>query len=142
MKKSTLVAVIVIAIIASAVVGAVLGSTIRPQEPRNIHPPDIERIVRRDITPLIVTKAAISTVNITIALILIGLYIKLYLQMRSDFTLGLIVVNGALLMYAITSNPLIQIGLGFRGLGLGPFVLIPDAFATLAMSILLYLSLK
>ena len=142
MKKGTLVAVMFVVIVISGVVGAILGNTLRPPSPEHLQGPEIQRIARHDLTPLIVTKAAISTMNMTIALMLIGLYTRLYIQMRSDFTMGLIVLNGALLMYAITSNPVIQIILGFRGIGLGPFVLIPDAFATVAMCILLYLSLK
>jgi hypothetical protein len=142
MRKDVLIAVIIIAIVASGIVGAMLGDTWKPPPPEHLRPPELQRIAQRDLTPLIVTKAAISTMNMTIAIILIGLYVKLYMEMKSDFTLGLIVLNGALLMYAITSNPVIQIVLGFRSIGLGPFVLIPDAFATVAMCILLYLSLK
>jgi hypothetical protein len=48
----------------------------------------------------------------------------------------------ALLLYAITSNPLVQYIFTYRGFGMGPFILLPDIFATVALSVLLYLSLK
>jgi hypothetical protein len=87
-------------------------------------------------------KSAVTLINIVIAVILIGMYVKIYREVKSDFTIGLIVVMFALLFYAITSNPYIQWLFSYRGFGLGPFILLPDIFTTIALSVLLYLSLK
>jgi hypothetical protein len=87
-------------------------------------------------------KSAITLINIVIAVILIAMYIKIYRDVKSDFTIGLIVVMFALLLYAITSNPFIQSLFSFRGFGMGPFIMLPDIFTTVALSVLLYLSLK
>jgi hypothetical protein len=70
------------------------------------------------------------------------MYIRIYREVKSDFTIGLIVVMFALLFYAITSNPFTQYLFSYRGFGQGPFILLPDIFTTVALSVLLYLSLK
>jgi hypothetical protein len=87
-------------------------------------------------------KTAVTLVNIVIAIILIAMYVKIYREVKSDFTVGLIVVMFALLLYAITSNPFIQSLFSFRSFGMGPFIMLPDIFTTIALSVLLYLSLK
>ena len=56
--------------------------------------------------------------------------------------LGLLIVMFAFLVYAITSNPLFYSIFGYWGFGMGPFQMIPDIFGTIALSVLLYLSLK
>ena len=63
-------------------------------------------------------------------------------DVKSEFTFGLIVVMSALLLYAVTSNPLVQYIFSYRGFGQGPFVMLPDIFTTIALSVLLYLSMK
>lgn len=102
---------------------------------------EIER-ARENFEIHVSIKSAITLINIVIAVILIGMYVKIYREVRSDFTVGLIVVMFALLVYAITSNPFVQYLFTFRGFGLGPFMSIPDVFTTVALSVLLYLSLK
>lgn len=87
-------------------------------------------------------KSAVTLINIVISVILIGMYVKIYREVKSDFTIGLIVVMFALLVYAISSNPFFQTFFTYRSFGLGPFLSIPDIFATVALSVLLYLSLK
>jgi len=61
---------------------------------------------------------------------------------EAEFTIGLIALNVALLLYALTSNPLIHRWLGFMGSGLGPFAMLPDLFTLIASATLLYLSQK
>jgi hypothetical protein len=62
--------------------------------------------------------------------------------MRSEFTIGLILFSLILLFYAISSNPIMQSLFGFRAFGLGPFAMIPDLFTSIALTILLYLTMK
>jgi len=90
----------------------------------------------------ITMKSAVTLINIVISLILIIMYIKIYREIKSDFTLGLIVAMFAMLLYALTSNPFTQYLFTYRGFGQGPFILLPDVFATVALAVLLYLSLK
>jgi hypothetical protein len=91
----------------------------------------------------IAIKSSITFINMAFSIILIGLYVNLYRKVKSEFTIGLIIVMIALFVYAITSNPFFHLIFGYRVLvGIGPFVIIPHLFTTLAMAVLLYLSLK
>jgi hypothetical protein len=85
-------------------------------------------------------KSVITTINMAFALILIAGYLKLYSEVRSKFTLGLLMAMFSLFIYAATSNPLVHAASGFCLSGLGPFTMIPDMFAAAALGILVYLS--
>jgi hypothetical protein len=82
-------------------------------------------------------KSILSTANIVLLLILLVLYVSMYSQSRSEFLVGLIILDVAMLLYAITSDPLIYGRFGFRGAGLGPFAMLPDLFSLVAVSVLL-----
>jgi hypothetical protein len=43
---------------------------------------------------------------------------------------------------ALASNPLVIWAFGFTAVGLGPFAMLPDLFTSLALAILLYLSIR
>lgn len=98
--------------------------------------------MRGDLEVYYTAKILISSVNAVLLLGLLIIYIDIYNQVKSEFTVGLIVLNVALLLYALTSNPLLHRWLGFMGSGLGPFAMLPDLFTLFASAILLYLSLK
>ena len=97
---------------------------------------------RGDLEVYYTAKIFISSVNAVLLLGLLTIYVGIYNQVRSEFTVGLIVMNFTLLLYALTSNPLIHRWLGFMGSGLGPFAMLPDLFTLIASAILLYLSQK
>ena len=88
----------------------------------------------------IIAKAILSTVNTILLTILLVIYIGIYRKTESKFSLGLVIFTIALLLYALTSNPIIHGFAGFRGSGLGPFTMLPDLFTCIASAILLYLS--
>jgi hypothetical protein len=142
MKKSTSVIIIVGLILTAGIVGAILGSSISESQRK----PEIDREelrkARESVGLFITIKTAVTLINITISTILILLYINIYRKIKSDFTLGLIIVMFTMLIYAITSNPLLHSVFGYGGFGLGPFTMISDLFATAALVTLLYLSLK
>lgn len=87
-------------------------------------------------------KGVLSTVNLGLLVILLIIYLRVYSDTRSEFALGLIVFALAMMMYAITSNPWLQSGFGFRGSGLGPFAFFPDLFALVALVILLFFAVR
>jgi hypothetical protein len=87
-------------------------------------------------------KGVLSTVNLVLLVILLIIYLRVYFDTRSEFALGLIVFALAMMMYAITSNPWLQSGFGFRGSGLGPFAFFPDLFALVALVILLFFAVR
>ncbi|MEI6292992.1 MAG: hypothetical protein WCP36_04885 [Methanomicrobiales archaeon] len=87
-------------------------------------------------------KTLISFINIGLIIPLFAIYAGIYRRMRSSFTLGLIAVIFALGMYAVTSNPLIVSILGERTGDIGLFEIIPDICATVALVVLVRISLE
>ena len=87
-------------------------------------------------------KVVLSSINATLLVILLATYVDMYKKIKSEFTIGLILFSLTLLSYALTSNPLLQSIFGFRAFGLGPFAMLPDMFTSLALAVLLYLTMK
>ena len=87
-------------------------------------------------------KAVLSAINVALLVILLVIYLGVYWDTRSEFALGLVIFTLAMMMYAITSNPLMQMAFGFTASGLGPFAFFPDLFALIALLILLLNALR
>ncbi|MFA9517923.1 hypothetical protein ACERIT_12015 [Halopenitus sp. H-Gu1] len=86
-------------------------------------------------------KLFVTTLNVVVLFALLWNYIAVYRDLPNQFTFSLLLFTVALLLYAVSSNPLIPIVLGFRhGSTLGPFVFLPDVFASIAIIVLLYQS--
>jgi hypothetical protein len=86
---------------------------------------------------LIRVKLFVTTFNAVVLVALVATYAGIYRELPNRFTLGLVVVSVALLLYALSSNPLVWIVLGFRAGGLGPIPFLPDLFAAVAAVVLL-----
>ena len=82
----------------------------------------------------------LTSVNILLLAYLLYNYVSVYLQVKSNFSLGLIVLASALLAHSISANPVIAMLFGFRGTGLGPFTIIPSFFTLIAAIVLVHLS--
>jgi hypothetical protein len=95
-----------------------------------------------DIELYYTLQTVISTINATLLVFLMATYIDIYKTLKSEFTIGLIIFSMILLLYALVSNPLMQSIFGFRGIGLGPFAMLPHLFTCLALAVLLYLTMK
>jgi len=95
-----------------------------------------------DIELFYTVQTVVSTINVALVIILLLMYIDIYRKTRSEFTVGLIIFSMILSLYTLASNPIIHWAFGFRAFGLGPFAMLPDIFACIALSVLLYLSLK
>jgi len=95
-----------------------------------------------DIELFYTVKTVVSTINVALVAILLLMYIDIYQKTKSEFTVGLIIFSMILLLYTLASNPIMQWAFGFRAFGLGPFAMLPDIFACIALSVLLYLSVK
>lgn len=89
-----------------------------------------------------ISQTIVSTINIALLTILIITYASIYRKTHSQFTIGLLIFAGALLMKDLASSPLVTAAFGYRVFGLGPFVLLPDLFEAAALSVLLYLNIK
>lgn len=104
-------------------------------------PVPLDRI-RGDIEIFYLAKTVVSSVNALLLCILLVTYVNLYRKIKSEFTVGLIMFSMILLLYALVSNPILQYIFGFQAFGLGPFAMLPDLFALIALAVLLYLTLK
>jgi len=106
---------------------------------RHVTPPGP---VRGDIEFFYVANTIISSVNIVLCIFLIVNYTSIYLKTRSPFTIGLLIFAFVFLVRDLTSSPFITAIYGFRAYGLGPFAFLPSLFELVALSVLLYLSVR
>ncbi len=86
-------------------------------------------------------KTVISVINTLMMSYILWFYYVMYRENGSKFSLGLIALSAALLIYSIASNPLILYSLSqksFRVAGL--FTILPDLFTTVAAAIMIYLT--
>jgi len=91
--------------------------------------------------PLVLVKVFLATFNLVVILALGWSYLTLYRDLPNRFTGSLLLVTGALFLYALASNPVVSLVFGYRGdIGLGPFTFLPDLFAAIAVTVLLYQS--
>jgi hypothetical protein len=105
---------------------------------------------RPDVWPRIETfvsvKLFVSTFTVVVLLALVANYVVVYRDLPNPFTRSLLLFSVALLLYALASNPLVWILLGFRrgllGLGIGGFAFLPDLFAAVAVTVLLHQSYR
>jgi len=109
-------------------------------QPRFEYPP--YRFRPRDMEVYYTLKTVISTINATLLISLFVIYADIYRKVKSEFTIGLMIFTIILLLYALSSNPIIHWIFGFRAFGLGPFAMLPDLFTCAALIVLLYLVLK
>ena len=95
-----------------------------------------------DIELFYKVKTILSSINATLLIFMLATYVDMYKKLKSEFTFGLIVFSLTLLLYAFTSNPLLQWLFGYQAFGLGPFAMLPEMFTTLALAVLLYLTMN
>jgi hypothetical protein len=92
---------------------------------------------------LVNIKALITLGNLILLFCLLFIYAKNYGQIKSQFAMGLIAFIVLLIMQALTSNPFVPGMWGFRRMPIiGFFAIVPDVFEFVALSVLLYISLK
>lgn len=137
-KRMRFVAIIAVALLVG-VLGMVLASVVLPPPQEEPRPPPLADPATMNV--LLNLKALLSFFNIVVVLALTAIYAGIYREIKTRFTLGLILVMVSLLLYALASNPLVHLVFGFRAQGLGPFVLIPDFFTSVALAVFLYISL-
>lgn len=143
MNKSIRIWVILLVLIAIASLSALwAASTLWFPFPPFEHRLPPQRDIPGDIEFFYTAKTVVSMINATLLVFLLLTYIDIYRKTRSEFTIGLTIFSGVLLLNALASNPLVIWIFGFRPVGLGPFAFLPDLFTFGALVILLYLSIK
>lgn len=106
---------------------------------RRIPPPGF---IAGDLEYFYAAFTIISTLNIALLVLLLSVYFDIYRKTKSPFTIGLIIFAAAFLVKDLTSSPLVISLSGFRAYGLGPFEFLPGLFEFVALTVLLYLSIK
>lgn len=90
---------------------------------------------------LIRVKLFVTTFNLVLLLALTGSYATVYRDLPNKYTRSLLALSILLVLYAITSNPLMPLLFGFPPRpALGPFTFLSDVFVGLAIIVLLYQS--
>ena len=126
MKQNAFMLCIVISVIIAGFVGLALSASFLP--PPGTPFPPLPPPQAAETIQLVAIKTVVSFVNLALILSLLWIYMGTYRKVRSRFTLGLIIMVLVLLMYALSSNPIIHYLFGFYEFGLGPFAIIPDLF--------------
>ena len=124
------------------IVSAQPGERPFPWRPRfNETTPDKLREFERRIETYVIGKIVISSLNFLLYGYITYFYLKLYRENESKFSLALAGLSVVLLVYSVSSNPLIL--LVFRGsdpLWMNVFNFIPDMLATVVAFIMIYIS--
>jgi hypothetical protein len=144
MNKRLKFGLIIVILVAVAVFAAFWALVLRQQQIPAFEqirgPPP--RSIPGDFQYFYVANTIISTINIALLAILALIYFNIYIKTRSQFTIGLIIFALVFLVQNVTSSPFITSPFGFRAYGLGPFEFLPGLFEFIALSVLLYLSIK
>ena len=81
----------------------------------------------------------ISSIMLVLSIYMIYIYLKNYLELKSKFTLGILLAVISFMFFALTSNPMFHMIFGMFGKD-GIFTLIPLMFATISLAILAWIS--
>ncbi|MBI5001730.1 MAG: hypothetical protein HZB92_09470 [Euryarchaeota archaeon] len=84
----------------------------------------------------------IISANLAVAVVLMVVYVFIYKEVPSKFTLTLLLVMVTLVLYSATSNPLLHAACGFWHANTNYLTILPDIFAAVALWALAYVSLE
>ena len=84
----------------------------------------------------------VISINVMLLIGILLIYIDTYSKTKSSFMLGLIFFIGVLLIQSLLSLPLVHTLFGYTPAGLGPFGVVPYLFETMALVILMVLSME
>lgn len=108
--------------------------------PVPVHGPPWRDVPTR-IVHLIRLETFFTSFNFLLVLGLTAIYAALYRELPNKYTVSLLLLSLALLLYAFTSNPIVHLLVGFRPRpNIGAFVFVPDLFVSIAVVVLLYQS--
>ena len=85
---------------------------------------------------------SIICINILLLLGLLGIYVDSFRKTKSSFLFGLLLFIGVLFIQSVLSLPILQSTLGFGGYDMSLIGVLPNLFETIALVILLYLSME
>ena len=144
MSRNLKILPIIAALIVMAVFAALLGISLVDQSQPQSFPLHQQPVLVSpgDFELYYVARTVFSVINIVLLVALISNYFNIYIKTRSEFTIGLLLFAVFFLMKEIAWSPFVVKGFGFGMFGLGPFAFLPDVFECIALSVLVYLSVK
>jgi len=92
--------------------------------------------------PVLLAKIFFTSFNIVILTALTYNYFLIYQDVPTSMSRGLAVFSAALLLYALTSSPILHAAIGFENITIGMFTYVPDMFVSAASTVILYESCK
>jgi hypothetical protein len=87
------------------------------------------------------THTVLSVAMLILSFYLFFIYLKDYLQLKSGFTLGLLLAVFSFMLLAVAANPFLHVLFGVYGRD-GLFQSVPYLFATISLGILVWVSSK
>ena len=143
MRKTAAFIILALIMVQTVVIASAQpGEKFFPWRPRfNETTPDKLREFERRIETYVIGKIVISSLNFLLYGYITYFYLKLYRENESKFSLALAGLSVVLLVYSVSSNPLIL--LVFRGsdpVWMNVFNFVPDMLATVVAFIMIYLS--
>ena len=140
-KKGRGSKLLVLAVLLTGILLGALSSLASPapEEPRFEHFPGFFSFTPE---PLLQFHVFVTTMEIVLLVALLTIYVKVYVDTRANFSLGLVIVLLALLLQALFSYPLLLGMVGPVPVGQGEFLPFADVFMIIAYTVFLYLSLE
>ncbi|MFB6267386.1 MAG: hypothetical protein ABEI31_06985 [Halodesulfurarchaeum sp.] len=93
------------------------------------------------VVAIIFIEIVVSTFNVLFMLVLAGVYYQLYRELPNKYTVSLLVLGIALLLYGFTGHPLVHLLFGFvPRVNVGAFTFLPDLFVSAGIIVLFYQS--
>lgn len=112
----------------------------RPPKIRDLTPEEIQELEAK-MQAYVTGKTVVSVINTLLMGYIMWFYYVMYKENGSRFSLGLIALSAALMVYSLASNPLLLQMISRQGYGYaGLFNFIPDLFTTIAAGIMIYLT--
>ncbi|MCL2691181.1 MAG: hypothetical protein FWE56_02870 [Candidatus Bathyarchaeota archaeon] len=139
-KIGLLLTIIVLVGLFAAFIAAFMMPAPLPMRPP--HPGGHQVIIRYDFELFYLAHAIFSTVNIALLIILLIMFLSVYRKTKSEFSFGLIIFGFTFLLKDIVASPFLPSIFSFYASGLGPFIVLPDLFELVALTVLLYLYIK
>jgi hypothetical protein len=92
--------------------------------------------------PILRFHVFLTTIEMVLLIALFAVYVKVYSDTHANFSLGIVIVLGALFVNTLLTYPLLQGLAGPVPVGPGGFVPVADIFMIVAYVVFLYLSLE
>jgi len=130
-----------VVLVLAVLLGLVLAETIpSPVCPYPYCPPEYFFLL--SVHGALMLHVILATIEIVLLVSLVAVYIKVYADTRANFSLGLIIVLGALSVHSFLSYPLVVNDVWSVLYGSGLFFPYTDLLTIIAYSVFLYLSLE